>query len=106
MNRGDVVLVRLPRGTSSHEINAGRNRVSFRLGTRGVGTRLLPQAGSPAPIRTWRAGGDRIDLIKAWTRAEGKPDQAILEAASNSNPVWPWQSEEEFEARRTEAQGL
>ena len=49
-------------------------------------------------------GGDLIDFIKAWTRAEGKPDQAILEAASNPNPRWPWQSNEEFAARRLEAQ--
>jgi hypothetical protein len=51
-------------------------------------------------------GACLIDLIKAWTRAEGKPDQAILEAASNPNPVWPWHSQEEFQARRTEEQGL
>src|SRR5262245_60722927 len=39
-------------------------------------------------------GADLIDIIKAWTRAEGKPDQAILEAASNPNPRWPWESNE------------
>ena len=52
------------------------------------------------PVR----GGDLIDLIKAWTRAEGKPDQAILELASNPNPAWPWKSPAELEARRSEAQ--
>src|SRR5262245_49588982 len=48
-------------------------------------------------------GGDLIDFIKAWTQAEGEPDRAILEAASNPNPRWPWQSNEEFEARLSEA---
>jgi hypothetical protein len=49
-------------------------------------------------------GTDLIDFIKAWTRAEGKPDQAILEAASHPEPAWPWKSNEKFEARRSEAQ--
>lgn len=51
-------------------------------------------------------GAYLIDLIKAWTQAEGKPDQAILEAASNPDPAWPWKSNEEFEARLSEAQEL
>ena len=51
-------------------------------------------------------GGDLIDFIKAWTRAERKPDQAILEAACNPDPGWPWQSNEDLEARRSEAQEL
>jgi hypothetical protein len=48
-------------------------------------------------------GGQLIDLIKAWTAAEGKRDQAILEAAENSNPVWPWRSDAEFRSRLAEA---
>ncbi len=51
-------------------------------------------------------GGQLIDLIKAWTEAEGKRDQAILEVANNPQPVWPWGSEEEFSARLYEAQGF
>jgi hypothetical protein len=51
-------------------------------------------------------GADLIDFIKAWTQAEGKPDQAILDAACNSDPAWPWKSNEEFEARRSEVQEL
>jgi len=50
-------------------------------------------------------GGQLIDLIKGWTRAEGKPGHAILEAANNPEPAWPWKSDAEFEARRSEAQG-
>ena len=51
-------------------------------------------------------GGQLIDLIKAWTEAEGKRDQAVLEAADNPNPAWPWSSDEEFSARLFEAQRL
>jgi hypothetical protein len=51
-------------------------------------------------------GGQLIDLIKAWTETEGKRDQAILDAASNPNPTWPWTSEEEFLARLCEAEGF
>jgi len=51
-------------------------------------------------------GGQLIDLIKAWTEAESKPDQAILEAADNPNPCWPWRSDEEFSARLCNAQEL
>src|SRR5438128_10729554 len=51
-------------------------------------------------------GGQLIDLIKAWTEAEGKRDQEILEAASNPNTAWPWKSDEEFSARLCEAQGI
>jgi hypothetical protein len=50
-------------------------------------------------------GGQLIDLIKAWTEAEGKRDQEILEAAHNPNPPWPWTSDEEFSARLRGAQG-
>src|SRR5260370_11208056 len=49
-------------------------------------------------------GGQLIDLIKAWTETTGKRDQAILEAANNPNPAWPWRSDEEFSARLSEAQ--
>jgi hypothetical protein len=49
-------------------------------------------------------GAQLIDLIKAWTEAEGKQDQAILEAANNPTPAWPWKSDEEFSARLCEAQ--
>ena len=51
-------------------------------------------------------GGELIDLIKAWTEAEAKPDQAILDAADDPNPTWPWKSAEEFAARLFEAQNL
>jgi len=47
-------------------------------------------------------GGQLIDSIKAC--AEGKPDQAILETGNNTNPAWPWRSEEEFSARLGKAQ--
>ena len=49
-------------------------------------------------------GGQLIDLIKAWTEAEGKRDQAILEVGNNPNPAWPWRSDEECGARLSEAQ--
>ena len=51
-------------------------------------------------------GGQLIDLIKARTELEDKRDQAILEAANNLNPAWPWKSDEEFSARLSEAQRL
>lgn len=51
-------------------------------------------------------GAYLIDFIKAWTQAQGKADQAILEAASNPDPAWPWKSEEEFGARHVEAHNL
>src|SRR4051812_37879321 len=43
------------------------------------------------------------DLIKAWTKAEGKKDQDILDAATNRQPRWPWASSDEFDARLSEA---
>ena len=49
-------------------------------------------------------GAYLIDLIKAWTEAEGKKDQDILGAANNCSPCWPWKSNEEFRARLHEAQ--
>jgi hypothetical protein len=45
------------------------------------------------------AGAHLIDLIKAWTAAEGKKDQDILAAADNPSPSWPWPSEEELRNR-------
>jgi hypothetical protein len=48
-------------------------------------------------------GAYLIDVIKAWTEAEDKPDRAILEAANNSAPAWPWESNAEFESRLCEA---
>ena len=44
-------------------------------------------------------GAYLIDLIKAWTEAEGKPDRAILEAAHIPDPDWPWSSNAEFTSR-------
>ena len=51
-------------------------------------------------------GAQLIDLIKVWTEAEGKLDQAILMVASNPDPPWPWRSDEELWARLSEAQGM
>jgi hypothetical protein len=42
-------------------------------------------------------------LIKAWTDAEGKKDVAILAAAENPQPRWPWATSEAFRARLEEA---
>ena len=47
-------------------------------------------------------GAFLIDFIKAWTQAEGKKDQDILQAASNPEPGWPWSTTEEFRARLEE----
>jgi hypothetical protein len=44
-----------------------------------------------------------VPFIKAWTKAEGKRDQEILQAASNSNPRWPWSTTKEFQNRLEEA---
>jgi hypothetical protein len=49
------------------------------------------------------SGAFFIDLIKAWTKAEGKKDQDIVQAAGNASPRWPWSSREEFNARLAEA---
>ncbi len=51
-------------------------------------------------------GGQLIDLIKAWTEAEGQRDQTILEAANNPAPSWSWKSDGEFRLRLSEAGGL
>ena len=48
-------------------------------------------------------GGYLINLIKAWTKAEGKRDQDILAAADNATPSWPWKSRDDLWARLHEA---
>jgi hypothetical protein len=48
-------------------------------------------------------GAHLIDLIKAWTTANGLKDQAILAVAANPEPLWPWPSAEEFQNRLQEA---
>jgi len=48
-------------------------------------------------------GAFLIDFIKAWTMAEGKKDQDILQVASNADPSWPWPTTNEFRARLEEA---
>jgi hypothetical protein len=50
-------------------------------------------------------GGQLINLIKAWTEAEGQRDQAILEAAANPTPPWPWKSDGDFRSRLAKARG-
>jgi hypothetical protein len=49
------------------------------------------------------SGTQLIVLIKAWTQGEAKKDQAILDAAVNSRPAWPWATDQEFAARLQEA---
>jgi hypothetical protein len=51
-------------------------------------------------------GGRLIVFIKAWTQAERKKDQDILQAAANGEPEWPWNTVEEFETRFEEASKL
>ena len=45
------------------------------------------------------SGAHLLVFIKAWTESEGKKDQAILDAAVNPQPRWPWSSGEEFSSR-------
>jgi hypothetical protein len=52
------------------------------------------------------AGASLIVFIKAWTEAERKKDQEILQAAGNSQPDWPWSTIEEFRARLAQAAEL
>jgi len=40
-----------------------------------------------------------IRAIKAWARAEGRPDEDIFHLCVNPNPPWPWSSEAEMTAR-------
>jgi hypothetical protein len=48
-------------------------------------------------------GASLIVFIKAWTEAERKKDQQILEAAANNEPDWPWSSADDFQSRLEEA---
>jgi hypothetical protein len=43
-----------------------------------------------------------IRAIKAWARAESRPDEDIFQLAVNPNPSWPWSSEAEMTERLTE----
>ena len=49
------------------------------------------------------SGGLFVPFIKAWTRAEGKSDQEILQAADNSNPALALSTAKEFQNRLEEA---
>ena len=49
------------------------------------------------------SGALLIDLIKSWTRAEGKKDQDILHAANNPSPAWPWSTPDELNTRVEDA---
>jgi len=48
-------------------------------------------------------GANLIDLIKAWTLAERRKDEDILQAGRDPEPPWPWRSPERFKARWQEA---
>ena len=48
-------------------------------------------------------GAHLIDFIKAWTVAEGKRDQDMVQAAMHPEPAWPWSSTVEFQTRLEEA---
>jgi hypothetical protein len=50
-------------------------------------------------------GASLVVFIKAWTEAEGKKDQEILQAAAARAPNWPWSTTEEFRTRFEEASG-
>ncbi|MBI3409750.1 MAG: hypothetical protein HY040_15525 [Planctomycetes bacterium] len=49
------------------------------------------------------SGAQLIQVIKAWTAAEGKKDQDILGVAENPSPRWPWFTNEDFDTRLSEA---
>ena len=49
------------------------------------------------------SGASLIAFIKAWTKAEGKRDQEIVQVMGNPKPAWPWFTVEEFQARLDEA---
>jgi len=51
------------------------------------------------------SGAQLLVFIKAWTESEGKKDQAILDAAVNPRPRWPWPTSEEFSSRLAQARG-
>jgi hypothetical protein len=40
-----------------------------------------------------------IRAIKAWARAEGRKDEEIFDLYRNSNPPWPWSSDQELNDR-------
>lgn len=40
-----------------------------------------------------------IRAIKAWARAEGRPDEDIFQLYDNPQPSWPWSSDEELAER-------
>lgn len=42
-----------------------------------------------------------IRAIKAWARAEGRPDEDIFQLYDNAQPSWPWSSDEELAERLT-----
>ena len=48
-------------------------------------------------------GASLIALIKAWTIAEGKKDQDILDVAANTEPLWPWSDANQLHLRLDEA---
>jgi hypothetical protein len=43
-----------------------------------------------------------IRAIKAWARAEGRPDEDIFQLYDNPQPSWPWSSNEELAERLTQ----
>ena len=49
------------------------------------------------------SGAQLIVFIKTWTEGEGKKDQAILGAAVNPQPRWPWSTPQDFGGRFAEA---
>jgi hypothetical protein len=40
-----------------------------------------------------------IRAIKAWARAASRRDEDIFHLCENSNPTWPWSSDEEMSQR-------
>jgi hypothetical protein len=48
-------------------------------------------------------GASMMVLIKAWTKAERKMDQEIVDVSRNPEPDWPWSTMEEFQGRVEEA---
>jgi hypothetical protein len=44
-------------------------------------------------------GAFLIEFIKAWTRAEGKKDKDMVDAAAIAAPSWPWSRREDFMTR-------
>lgn len=45
------------------------------------------------------SGASLIAFIKAWTEAEQKRDQEILDVSANIEPRWPWSTMEDFQSR-------